>query len=137
MRHGEPEPRPVTSVLVSRKDNHAIVLENGVIVAEGPVTIADPGTPFPTEVFVLNGASADGDGLSWEAIGYGESEEGPAGGAPVGDVMDRIKGPENVANAIAERLAPGMILIVTDDGLSAETRTDGDFVVMTAEDAEK
>jgi hypothetical protein len=133
---GEPEPRPVTSVLVSRKDNHAIVLENGVIVADGPVTITDPGTPFPTEVFVLNGASADGVGLSWEAIGYDESEEGPAG-ASVGDVMDRIKGPENVANAIADRLAPGMILIVTDDGLSAETRTDGDFVVMTAEDAEK
>jgi len=134
---GEPEPRPVTSVLVSRKDNHAIVLENGVIVAEGAVTIADPGTPFPTEVFVLNGASADGEGLSWEAIGYDGAEEGSAGGAPVGDVMDRIKGPENVAAAIAERLAPGMILIVTDDGLSAETRTDGDFVVMTAEDAEK
>ncbi|HET7716055.1 MAG TPA: L,D-transpeptidase [Bauldia sp.] len=130
---GEPEPRPVTSVLVSRQDNHAIVLENGAIVAEGPVTISDPGTPFPTEVFVLNGAETGGDGLSWEAIGYGEGE-GPGGGALVGDVMDRIKGPENVAAAIAERLAPGMILIVTEDRLTPETRSDGDFVVMTAEE---
>lgn len=131
-----PEPRPVTSVLVSRSDGHVIVLENGAIVAEGSATITDPGTPFPTEVFVLNGAETGGDGLSWEAIGYGDGE-GPAGGALVGGVMDRIKGPENVANAIAERLAPGMILIVTEDRLSPETRTDGDFVVMTAEDAEK
>jgi len=134
---GEPEPRPVTSVLVSRKDNHAIVLENGVIVAEGPVTIAESGMPFQSEVFVLNGAAADGEGLAWEAIGYDGSDEGPAAGASVGDVMDRITGPDNVASAIAERLAPGMILIVTDDGLSPDTRTDGDFVVMTAEDAEK
>ena len=134
---GEPEPRPVTSVLVSRSEGRVIVLENGEIVAEGAVTIADPATPFQSEVFVLNGAATDGDGLSWEAIGYDGSDEGPAAGAAVGDVMDRIKGPENVAAAIAERLAPGMILIVTDGGLAADTRTDGDFVVMTAEDAEK
>lgn len=132
-----PEPRPVTSVLVSRSDGHVIVLENGAIVAEGEATISDPGTPFPTEVFVLNGAATDGDGLSWEAIGYGGSDEGPAAGASVGDVMDRIRGPENVASAIAERLAPGMILVVTEDRLTPETRTDGDFVVMTAEDAER
>lgn len=134
---GEPEPRPVTSVLVSRSDGHVIVLENGNIVAEGNATITDPSAPFQSEVFVLNGAATDGDGLSWEAIGYDGSDEGPAAGASVGDVMDRIKGPENVANAIAERLAPGMILIVTDGALAADTRTDGDFVVMTAEDAEK
>ncbi len=131
---GEPEPRPVTSVLVSRQDSHVIVLENGEIVAEGKATITDPDKPFPSEVFVLNGAAADGDGLSWEAIGYGEGEEAPA----LADVavMDRIHGPDNVAAAIRERLAPGMILLVTDDPLAPETRTDGDFVVMTAEDAE-
>ena len=126
----------MTSVLVSRQDSHVIVLENGEIVAEGKATITDPGKPFPSEVFVLNGAAADGDGLSWEAIGYGEGDEAPAAGAAVGH-MDRIKGPDNVAAAIAERLAPGMILIVTDGPLAAETRSDDDFVVMTAEDAEK
>lgn len=133
---GEPEPRPVTSVLVSRKDGHVIVMENGTIVAEGAATIADAGQPFESEVYVLNGIATNGDDLSWEAIGYGADEAGE--GATVGgDVMDRIQGPENVAAAIAERLAPGMILLVTDDSIGAETRSDGDFVVMTAEDAEK
>ncbi len=133
---GEPEPRPVTSVLVSRKDGHVIVMENGEIVAEGTATITDPGQPFPSEVFVLNGVAANGEAaLSWEAIGYGADEAG-AGTTVAGDVLDRIQGPGNVADAIAERLAPGMILLVTEDSLGAETRSDGDFVVMTAEDAE-
>ena len=132
---GEPEPRPVTSVLVSRQDSHVIVLENGAIVAEGKATITDPETPFPSEVFVLNGAAADGDGLSWEAIGYGDGDEAPT--LPGTAVMDRIHGPDNVAAAIAARLAPGMILIVTDGPLAADTRSADDFVVMTAEDAEK
>jgi len=133
---GEPEPRPVTSVLVSRKDGHVIVMENGAIVAEGAATIADAGQPFESEVYVLNGIAANGEDLSWEAIGYGADEAG-AGTTVGGDVLDRITGPENVAAAIAERLAPGMILLVTDDSIGAETRSDGDFVVMTAEDAEK
>ena len=133
---GEPEPRPVTSVLVSRQDGQVIVLENGAIVAEGQATITDPGMAFQSEVFVLNGAAADG-GLSWEAIGYDASDTAPAGGAAVSDVMDRIKGPENVAAAIAERLAPGMILIVTDGPIAADTRSADDFVVMTAEGEEK
>lgn len=132
---GDPEPRPVTSVLVSRKDGRVIVLENGAVVAEGIATIEDAGQPFPSEVFVLNGAGEGGENLSWEAIGYG-ADEGGAGTVVEGDVMDRIKGPDDVADAIAERLAPGMILVVTDDSIGAETRTDGDFVVMTAEDAE-
>ena len=130
---GDPEPRPVTSVLVSRKDGHVIVLENGAIVTEGAATIASPDQPFESEVFVLNGVAENGDDLSWEAIGYGADEAG--GGTTVsGDVLDRIKGPESVATAIAERLAPGMILLITDDSIGVETRTDGDFVVMTADD---
>ena len=132
---GEPEPRPVTSVLVSRKDGHVIVMENGAIVTEGAATITDADQPFESEVFVLNGVAANGDELSWEAIGYGADEAG-AGATVSGDVMDRIKGPESVVTAIAERLAPGMILLITDDSIGVETRTDGDFVVMTAEDAE-
>ena len=132
---GEPEERPVTSVLVSRKDGQVMVLENGVIVAEGTATITDAGQAFPSEIFVLNGA--EGGDLAWEAIGYDDSEDGPAAGAETGDVLDRIKGPDNVAAAIAERLAPGMILLVTDDSLGDETRSDGDFVVMTADDGKK
>jgi len=134
---GEPEERPVTSVLVSRKDGHVIVLENGVIVAEGTATITDPGQAFPSEIFVLNGAAGDGGDLSWEAIGYDDSAVGPANGTAGSDVLDRIKGSEDVAAAIAERLAPGMILLVTDDSLAADTRSADDFVVMTADDGEK
>jgi hypothetical protein len=133
---GEPELRPVTSVLVSRQDGQVIVLENGVIVAEGRAAIDNAEKPFPSEVFVLNGVSADGGELSWEAIGYdGEGDGTPA--VPDSTAMDRVHGPENVAAAIRERLAPGMILLITDQPLAADTRSGTDFVVMTAEDAER
>ncbi len=132
---GDPEPRPVTSVLVSRKDGHVIVMENGAVVTEGAATITGADQPFESEVFVLNGIAASGDDLTWEAIGYGTDEAG-AGATVSGNVLDRIQGPESVVTAIAERLAPGMILLITDDSIGVETRTDGDFVVMTAEDAE-
>jgi hypothetical protein len=83
-------------------------------------------------VFVLNGAGTDGEGLRWEAIGY--DDEGEAAAVPDSATMDRIHGPPNVAAAIRERMAPGMILLITDQPLSADTRSDTDFVVMTADD---
>ncbi len=133
---GEPEERPVTSVLVSRRDHQVMVLENGTIVAEGQATIDDPDKPFPSEVFVLSGAGEGGEGLSWDAIGYGEGGE-EAVTVPDSATMDRIHGPANVAAAIRERLAPGMILLITDQPLSADTRSDTDFVVMTTDGEDK
>ena len=51
--------------------------------------------------------------------------------------MNRIKAPADVAAAIAKRMAPGMLFVVTDDPLAADTRSATDFVVMTADGEEK
>ncbi|MCB1489547.1 MAG: L,D-transpeptidase family protein, partial [Bauldia sp.] len=130
----KPEDHPVTSVLVSRQESRAIVLQNGEIVAEGPVTIDRPDEAFPSNVFVLSGVGTDEEGLSWEAIGY----EPGADVSAVADeeTMNRIKASKAVTDAIAARIAPGMLFIVTDGPLSADSRSGDDFVVMTAEGEE-
>ncbi|MEP0324869.1 L,D-transpeptidase [Bauldia litoralis] len=132
----DPEDRPVTSVLVSRQDSRAIVLQNGDIVAEGPVEIAEPDRPFPSNVFVLSGAGSDEEGLRWEAIGYSEGSDAQVS-VPDSLTLDRIKAPADLAAAIAKRVAPGMLFVVTDDPLATDTRSASDFVVMTAEGEEE
>ncbi len=131
-----PEEHPVTSVLVSRQESRAIVLQNGEIVAEGPVVIDRPDEPFPSNVFVLSGVGTDAEGLRWEAIGYQEGKDEQVS-VPDALTMNRIKAPPNVTAAIADRIAPGMLFIITDEPLSADTRSGDDFVVMTAEGEEK
>jgi len=132
----EPATGPVTSVLVSRQDAKVMVLQNGEIVAEGTAKIDRPDEPFPSNVFVLSGAGTDAEGLRWEAIGYQQGEEAQVNVADAA-TMDRIHGPANVADAIRQRMAPGMLLVITDEPLSADTRSGTDFVVMTAEGEEK
>jgi L,D-transpeptidase catalytic domain len=132
----QPETRPVTSVLVSRQDAKVMVLQNGEIVAEGTAVIDRPDQPFPSNVFVLSGAGTDAEGLRWEAIGYRESDDAQVS-VPDAATMDRIHAPPEVAAAIRQRLAPGMLLVITDGALSADTRSGTDFVVMTADDGQK
>ena len=130
-----PEEHPVTSVLVSRQESRAIVLQNGEIVAEGAVEIARPDEAFPSNVFVLSGVGTDEQGLSWEAIGYEPGADvSPAADA---ETMNRITAGKAVTDAIAARIAPGMLFIVTDEALSADSRSGDDFVVMTAEGEEQ
>ena len=132
---GEPDDRPVTSVLVSRRDPRVMVLENGVIVAEGKATIARPEEPFPSNVFVLSGAGNDKEGLRWDAIGYATGGDGRVS-LPSALTLDRITAPPEVSAAIGARMAPGMLLVITDDPLAPDTRSGDDFTVMTADGEE-
>ena len=119
----------VTSILVSGADKSMYVIENGDLVAEGKATIADPGKPLGENAFILEGG--DGKSFTWQAIGFHRSD--PNGAAvPDASVVERIKGPPNVIDAIKERMKPGMVLVTTDLPATEDTRTAGkDFVVMT------
>ena len=134
MSSAEDTGRPVTSVLVSRQDAKIIVLQNGVIVAEGPATIDDPDKPFPSSVFILAGPDSGAKGLRWEALGYEEEDSERDALVPDSSTIERIHGPANVTDAIKDRMNPGMVLVITDQSIGADTRSDTDFVVMTTEE---
>jgi hypothetical protein len=44
--------------------------------------------------------------------------------------LDRIEIPQDVVEQISELLTPGSSLIISDYGMSSETREDTDFIVV-------
>jgi len=118
----------VTSVLVSSADKSIYVIQNGDIVAQGTATIADPSKPLGSNVFILQGG--DEDGFTWQASGFAAGKNGAK--TPNTSTVERITPPPDVQAAIDARMAPGMVLVTTDQLANAETRTGKDFTIMDA-----
>src|SRR5262245_30582035 len=118
----------VTSILVSSADKSIYVLQNGEIVAEGKATIANPSRPLGSHVFVLQGG--DEKGFTWHATGFDTGRRGAK--KPSTSVVERVTPPQNVLDAIHERMKPGMVYVTTDQPATAETRSSKGFVVMDA-----
>jgi hypothetical protein len=118
----------VTSILVSGADKSIYVLQNGDIVAQGKVKIANPTKPLGSHVFVLQ--KGDENGFTWHASGF-ETGKGRAS-KPNTSVVERITPPQDVLDAINKRLKPGTVFVTTDLPATPETRTDKKFVVMDA-----
>jgi hypothetical protein len=118
----------VTAILVSSADQSIYVLQNGDIVAEGKATIADPSKPLGSNVFILE--KGDENGFTWTASGFSANRRGAK--APNTSVVERIVPPQNVRDAIDERMKPGMVFITTNLPATPDTRSAKDFVVMDA-----
>ena len=120
----------VTSILVSRADKSIFVLQNGEIVAQGTVTIANPGKPLGSHVFILQ--KGDERGFTWVASGF-VSGHRPRAAKPDTSVVERITPPQDVQDAINQRMKPGMVFVTTDLAATPDTRTDKKFKVMDAD----
>ena len=118
-----------TSVIVSHGDMTIEVLENGKVVASGPATITDPSTPLGRHVFMLIGANAVRQGMTWHAMTHHDQTGIPVG-QPDEAVLTRIKADAAVRQAIAERMHPGMVLVTTELPSRPDNRTGEDFVLM-------
>lgn len=127
-------PTPPTSVLISRADQRAFVLESGKIVAEGVATIRDPHVPLGSHVFVLSDTHDERKGLAWHAIGH-HAEQASGFAKPEEDVIRRVGADPGVVEAMKARMHPGMVLVMTDMPAHPDTRSGHDFVVMTQEGA--
>ena len=120
----------VTSILVSRADKWIFVLQNGEIVAQGQVTIANRGKPLGSHVFVLQ--KGDERGFTWVASGF-ETGDRRRAVKPDTSVVERITPPQDVQDAIDQRMKPGMVFVTTDLPAGPDTRTtDKAFKVMDA-----
>jgi hypothetical protein len=133
MDHAD-NPTPPTSVLISRADQRAFVLESGKIVAEGVATIRDPHVPLGSHVFVLSDTHDERRGLAWHAIGH-HAEQASGFAKPEEDVIRRVGADSGVVEAMKARMHPGMVLVMTDMPAHPDTRSGHDFVVMTQEGA--
>jgi len=134
------------SIFISRKAERLYVRQAFREVLDSPVTIRDAADPIGTHIYTALDTIGDGRGLRWnvvslrnasdahqarhrddDAYGMVVLETNPAGAA-----LDRIEIPQEVAERIAEMISPGSSLIVSDEGLSAETGKDTDFVILVS-----
>ncbi len=127
-------PTPPTSVVVSRTDQKAIILENGEIVVEGSAFFKNPDQPVGNHVFILNRGDDGRSGLAWHAIGH-HPTDGKAVVQPEENVILRLSAEPKVIEAVKARMHPGMVMVLTDLPAHPDTRTNRDFVVMDARPA--
>jgi hypothetical protein len=111
------------SVFVSRKTQRLYVRRAFEPVLESEVTILDPDDPIGTHVFTAMERS-DGDALRWTVVSLAESPDRARA------ALERIVIPPDALDRIAAMVSPRSSLIVSDEGLSAETGNGTDFVVI-------
>jgi hypothetical protein len=139
------------SVFVSRKLNRLFVRQGFTPLLDVPVNIQNPEQPLGTHVFTVMESENDGSAFRWSVVSI--PEERSAAGSTKGSkaskqqivettpsapssnranaALDRIEIPDDVVEQISELLTPGSSLIISDYGISSETRSDTDFIVLT------
>lgn len=119
-----------TSILVSGADQQAILLENGRQIATGRIDLAAD-RRLGEHVFVLIDTHEAQRGLLWHGIGYADAAGKPVE-PPEGTILKSVGAEPDFRRLVHDRLHPGALLITTALPLSADQRTEGGFVIMTA-----
>jgi hypothetical protein len=121
--------RPI-SVFVSRREGTVYVRQNFQPLFSAPVVISDPEVPLGTHVFTAMEPKNDSGAMRWTVITLPDRQI-TGDESLASEVLDRIKLPQDAADKISELLSPGSSLVVSDQGLGAETGPGTDFVVVT------
>jgi hypothetical protein len=139
------------SVFVSRKLSRLFVRQGFAPLFDVAVKIQNPEEPLGTHVFTVIEPENEGTAVRWSVVSIPQestaadsSKERKAPKQHIvetvpsvllsdnADVaLDRIDIPQNAVEQISELLIPGSSLIISDYGISSETRTDTDFIVLT------
>jgi lipoprotein-anchoring transpeptidase ErfK/SrfK len=140
------------SVFVSRKLSTLFVRQGFTPLFDVPIKIENPNEPLGTHVFTLMELQSEGTSFRWNVVSLPEnfSSTSPnlnkkpkasvqaSGGTVRADTLpddgtvalDRIEIPQDGVARISQLLTPGSSLIVSDYGLSSETGSDTDFIVV-------
>ena len=140
------------SVFVSRKLSRLFVRQRFTPLFDVPIKVENPERPLGTHLFTLLELQDEGASFRWNVVSMPETSSSTStssnknpdapvqgtGGAVRTDpspddanaALDRIEIPQDVVGRISQILTPGSSLIVSDYGLSRETGTDTDFIVV-------
>jgi hypothetical protein len=147
-----PRKGEAVSVFVSRKEGKLFVRAGFQQLFDAPATIQQPELELGTHVFTAIEAGQDGTSMRWLVVSIPNASSEPArhrkndgknlfgdtqGEAPVTAIattstaaLDRIEMPQDAISRISELLSPGASLIISDQGISAETGQGTDFIVL-------
>ena len=117
---------PVASVLVSSRNQEALLVQNGTIVATSKLGIrGDP--RLGSNVLVLRGLKSGG--LGWVAITHGTEGWDKSQGDD--QILQRVSVDKNFSTAMASLMHPGMMVVTTDLPLEPDSRSVSDFVILS------
>ena len=150
------------AILVSRKASRIYVRQGFKPLFDARITIEHPKQLIGTHVFTAMEFQEDGATLRWNVISFpGERPQSPQSAdkkpdksakgkkkrepvaKPVAEppppetpqgALARIDMPQDVKDRISELIVPGSSLIISDEGLGAETGEGTDFIVAWRED---
>ena len=139
------------SVFISRKSSRLFVRKGLTPLFDIPVEIHSPEEPLGTHVFTAMEPQKD-SASRWTVVSMprafshasaGTAQERKEPGERTAEAtspvslpdsadaaLDRIEIPQDVVEQISELLTPGSSLIISDYGMSSETREDTDFIVV-------
>jgi L,D-transpeptidase catalytic domain len=140
------------SVFVSRKLSRLFVRQRFTPLFDVPIKIENPDEPLGTHVFTLLELQNEAASFRWNVVSMPKTFSGNTtssnknlnatiqriGGTAQANprpddanaALDRIEIPQDAAGQISQLLTPGSSLIVSDYGLSPETGSDTDFIVV-------
>jgi len=138
------------SVFVSRKVSKLFVRQGFTPLFDVPVKIENLAEPMGTHVFSAMEFQNEGTAIRWTVVSIPEksslNQRAPlklhkeqtkrtivtASSTPdkANAALDRVEIPQDVVERISELLTPGSSLIISDHGISDETGTDTDFIVL-------
>jgi hypothetical protein len=124
--------QPVTTVIASSADLKLVLIENDDELASGKFSVkGDP--RLGEHVFTLVGPHDGQKGMAWQGISH--HPDPASAGKPESSLLTRISADKAFVAAMAAKMHPGMVLIVTDLPTSPDTRSGKDFVIMTETEA--
>jgi hypothetical protein len=133
------------SIFVSRKTGRLYIRQAWTPIHEAPVSFKDPEAMLGTHTYLALGPREEG-GMRWLSVSMQPSPPEPRrtrrGEKPApppavhrretaSSVLDRIEMSEETRKLISDKLWTGASLIVSDQGISNETGTYTDFIVLT------
>jgi hypothetical protein len=137
------------SIFVSKKAKRVYIRQAWAPIYEAPVAFKDAEFPVGTHVYLAVAAEDNGETLHWLSVSLRPSaatqapKRGPEPASPArasrsepsqetaASALARFELSEETKSYIAERLWAGASLIVSDEGISNETGTYTDFIVLT------
>ena len=116
------------SILLSSSDQRIVVFRNGIEIGRSRVVVRNPGLPLGTRAYIVKDGYLPGDNPllpgtkmpNWSTIGIPGNAE--SAGQLLGvDTIDRVVIPHDFVAAVLPLLTPGVVMLVTDAPILAET----------------
>ena len=139
------------SIFISRKTQRLYVRQDFEPLFDAPISVRDEGRSIGTHFYISTHARDDGAQLNWQAVSIpagaaspphkarktgslrqDDEDQGPALVPETAmGALDRVIISEQISQRLSELIWVGASIIISDHGISSETGSTTDFIILT------